>query len=323
MTTPPVAPPAFTLLAEEAAARLLTLDIAYRAVADALVAAARGEAQLNPVVIGKGLEDGQSFSIKSGAARGAALVGLKVGSYWPGAEHFGLARHGSTVLLLDVATGRLRALVEAARLNGPRTAAADAVACDRLARSDAATLGVIGAGHQAIHEIRAVCAVRAIERVCITSRDRARAERLAAELGGIAGEVRAAGLEETVRRADILVTVTNATAPLFDDDWVRPGTHISAMGADQAGKQELPPALLRRAACFCDLPSQSLAIGEFQHVADAVRAGEIALAAIGDVVSGAAAGRPSRDAITVFDSSGLAVQDLYVAQAVLDAAAAA
>ncbi|OYY78174.1 MAG: hypothetical protein B7Y43_07105 [Sphingomonas sp. 28-62-20] len=313
------APPSLVVVNEEEASRLLTPQLAYRAVERALAALADGSGSLNPVVIGAGLMQGQSFSIKSGAAGDERLVGLKVGSYWPGAETHGLARHGSSIFLLDAETGRLRAIVEASRLNGPRTAAADAVVASFLARADCHTLAVIGAGHQAEHEVRALCAVRPIARVLIASRSAERAAALATALLGCAETVMATDAQTACRAADIIVTVTTATAPVIEAEWVGPGTHIASMGSDQRGKHELPVALIERAVLFCDLPAQSLAIGEFQHVAMQVAAGNLSLTAIGDVVRGVSPGRTSAEAITIFDSSGTALQDLYVAQAILDA----
>lgn len=312
-------PPSLVVVKEDEATRLLTPQLAYRAVERALVALADGSGALNPVVIGAGLMQGQSFSIKSGAAGDERLVGLKVGSYWPGAETHGLARHGSSIFLLDAETGRLRAIVEASRLNGPRTAAADAVAASFLTRADCHTLAVIGAGHQAEHEVRALCAVCPIERIFIASRSADHALALARRLQGCAASVIATQAETACRAADIIVTVTTATVPVIEADWVGPGTHIASMGSDQRGKHELPVALVERAVLFCDLPSQSLAIGEFQHVAEQVEAGTLGLTAIGDVIRGAAPGRTDDKAITIFDSSGTALQDLYVAQAILDA----
>lgn len=129
---------------------------------------------------------------------------------------------------------------------------------------------------------------------------------------GLPAEV--ANPETAVRAADIIVTATTATAPLFDAGWVRPGTHISSMGSDAQGKQELPPPLFPRARLFCDLPAQSVRIGEFQHAAPATP-----LAAIGAVVSGAIEGRQNLKDTTIFDSSGISLQDLHMAEAILAA----
>lgn len=311
--TPPVVIPSETCMA------LIDRKIAFDAIRAALVAAADGSGSVNPVVIGRGLNDGETFSMKSGLLRGLPAVGLKVGGYWPGNDAKGLPRHQSAILLLDPETGRLMAVVEGGALNGLRTAAADAVAASILARADAATLAIFGAGKQALHEVRAICDIRPIRRIFVTSRNAASADRMSATLRDVLPpeiQVVSADAEHAARNADILVTATPARAPLFDAAWVRPGTHLASMGSDQVGKQELPPALFPRARLFCDLPEQAVVIGEMQHAKALVDGGQ-PLAAIGDVLRGAVAGRTSDDEITIFDSSGIALQDLAIAAAVL------
>jgi ornithine cyclodeaminase len=108
---------------------------------------------------------------------------------------------------------------------------------------------------------------------------------------------------------------------LFQADWVGPGTHVVSMGSDAPGKHELPSELLSRASLFCDLPSQSLRIGDFQHARDAVEAGALTVTPIGHVIEGRAPGRCFDDEITVFDSSGISLQDLYMADALIRAKA--
>lgn len=307
------------LIPEADAFRLATPLLAFAAVREALAAAAAGRAWSNPVLIAPGLGDGESFSIKSGAARGDRLVGAKIGSFWPGAPQHGRPRHSSLVVLLDADTGRARTVVEAGAMNGRRTAAANAVATDLLARADSRTLSVIGAGAQARYEIEALLRVRNFERIMIASRTSEAAQALARRLtdDGLAAE--ATDIAVACRAADVLVTATPGRAALFDADLIAPGVHISAMGADQAGKQELPPALLRRARLFADWPQQSLMIGEFQSVRGEAQSGAIAITAIGEVISGREPGREDPAEITVFDSSGLALQDLFVAAAVREA----
>lgn len=307
------------VLSESQVLNRISQKLVFRAVEEALIAAADGSGSVNRVIIAPGLGTGEVYSLKSGAAARGRIVGLKVGSYWPGNAAHGLPCHDSTILLLDPDTGKMQAIIEAGRLNGYRTAAADAVAAQALARSDASILTIIGAGHQAAFEVRALCAIRKISRVLIASRTHARTLRLCDELVAELG-IRiepAADLEQAVRDADILVTVTPSRAPLFDSSWVKPGAHVASMGSDQRGKQELPRELLASATLFCDLPSQSLEIGEFQHVRAQVEAGEIRLTAIGEVLAGRARGRASDEEITVFDSSGLVLQDLYVASRLL------
>lgn len=300
-------------VSDEVASSLITHELAFAAVTSAFRDLGEGAAVTHPVVIGSGCEQGQSFTVKSGTAVTRRIVGLKVGSYWPRNDVLGLPRHNSSILLLDPDTGRPHALVAAARLNGFRTAAADAVAVDALARTDAATLAVIGAGHQACFEVAAIRRVRSIEKILIVSRDRKRATEWASKLqsDGVIAQVTDA--ETACQAADIVVTVTTSTAPLFTAEWIRPGTHISSMGSDQVGKQELPPALLERASLFADLPEQATKIGEFQHVAALIASGRQRLTGIGDVIRGVHPGRRHRDEVTIFDSSGIALQDLYVA----------
>jgi len=137
----------------------------------------------------------------------------------------------------------------------------------------------------------------------------------------MAQELRKEGLEAQVsnaesacKAADIIVTATPARAPLFRAEWVRPGTHVVSMGSDAVGKQELPPELFDYARLFCDLPAQARAIGEFQHAPENAH-----LTAIGSVITGKAQGRLTEQDITVFDSSGLSIQDLYIGRCILAA----
>ncbi|EBA18074.1 putative ornithine cyclodeaminase [Roseobacter sp. SK209-2-6] len=296
---------------EEVSAGFASHGMAYDAMYKALIAATETGTVTFPVIQAHGSSQGDTYAIKSSAAAG--LAGLKVGSYWPGNEALGLPRHNSIILLFDQSCGRIGAAVEAGRLNAYRTSAADAVAVDALAREDSKTLALFGAGHQASYEARAIARFRPIEMVNVVSINEARGEKFAEDLrnDGIAAQVSPA--EEACRTADIIVTATPATAPLFEADWVKPGTHVAGMGADTAGKQEMPPDLFARGRLFCDLPSQSRVIGEFQHAPKNAR-----LTAIGDVLAGRSEGRTSEEEITIFDSSGISVQDLFMAQAILD-----
>jgi ornithine cyclodeaminase len=301
------------VLTEDRSSALIDHELAFRAVADAFVAAAAPGATLFPVVIGHGSDENNQFTLKSGASD--RFAGVKVGTYFPSNDARGLPRHGTTILLFDQERGRIAAVVEASQVNAYRTAAADAVAAHALARADAEVLTVFGTGHQALYECLAVARIRPLTRVNVVGRDRDRADafrkRLDERLGGV--ETRAVDAETGCATADIVVTATTARTPLFEAGWVRPGTHVSSMGSDSPGKQELPPALLGRASLFCDLPSQSLRIGEFQHY-DADPGN---VTALGCVLAQRHPGRTAAEQITVFDSSGIALQDLYVAEALL------
>ena len=295
-------------MSEEQSAALVDEDLAYAAVREALMAAANDEATIFPAVLAHGSEPTNRFSIKSGAT--ADLAGLKVGSYWPGNADAGLPRHNSAILLLDQCNGRIAWVIEGGKVNAYRTAAADAVAADALARPDASVLAIFGAGHQALYECRALARVRPVGRVLVVARDHAKGEAFAAILRCEGLDARPAEARDACEQADLVVTATTARAPLFEAEWIRPGTHVASMGSDAAGKQELPPALFDRAALFCDLPSQSVTIGDLQHY----RGNRERIVVIGDVLSGRKAGRTDKSDITIFDSSGIALQDLHVAR---------
>ena len=300
-------------ITEAESATLVTHELAYRAMKAALIAACEPGAATFPVVHGHGSDPQNRFTVKSAAD--AELAGLKVGSYFPSNDAVGLPRHSSIIFLFDQAKGRIGAVIEGSRLNGYRTAAADAVATDALARQDAKVLAVFGTGHQAEFEVAAVARVRKLERILVVGRSAERAEAFAARLREEGLECRLSQPEAACRAADIIVAATTAREPLFQADWVRPGTHVSSMGSDAAGKQELPPELFGRAALFCDLPEQARRIGEFQHAA-----ADLELTAIGEVLAGRAPGRRSPEDVTVFDSSGVSIQDLYIAREIIAAA---
>jgi len=302
-------------ISEQASAELINHKLAFEAVREAFIQSV-GEGECFPVVIGNGSAPGSRFTVKS--ATGTGYTGVKVGSYWPDNVKVGIPCHGTSILLLDAETGMPAALIEAAKVNAYRTAAADAVAVSVLAREDAKVLTVFGTGHQAEYECLAVAEVRDLEKINVVGRDKAKAVALADKLKAAGLNAVPAEPEAAVAEADIIVTATTATAPLFNAEWVRPGTHVSSMGSDGPGKQELPVALFAAAGLFCDLPEQSVSVGEFQHLegqGDAER-----VVAIGDVLTGRNVGRISPEQITVFDSSGIALQDLAVAEAILKAA---
>ncbi|MFI7000303.1 ornithine cyclodeaminase family protein [Nocardia sp. NPDC050175] len=303
-TRPPVNVP--ILITESVSASLIDEELALQAAREAFLASTTGAAF--PVVIGH-RAPANRFTLKSGSA--GDLVGVKIGSFWPDNDQIGIPRHSSTIVLLDPATGRLAAVVEAATANSYRTAAADALAVETLARPDAHTLTVIGTGNQALYEVRAVTRVRPIQQVFVVGRRPGVARDFAQDVTAYTGlPAEPAETRTAVTAADIVVTATTSREPLFDAAWIAPGTHISAMGADGPGKQELPPELYDRARLFCDLPEQSRTIGEFQHA-------RTTPTALGAVLTAAAEGRRAPEDITVFDSSGFALQDLTLAAALL------
>ncbi|MBS4431889.1 ornithine cyclodeaminase family protein [Pectobacterium punjabense] len=299
-------------ISEAESAALISHELAYDAVREALLASSEPEALSFPVVHGQGSDPVNTFSIKASAT--SELAGLKVGSFWPGNPANGLPRHNSLILLFDQQIGKMAAAIEAGKVNAFRTAAADAVAADLLARPDSSVLAVFGTGHQARYECAALARIRPIRTVLIIGRDNSKSAEMAQELNAIGLDAQVCDAESACRAADIIVTATPSRAPLFNAEWVNAGTHVVSMGSDAVGKQELPPELFTAGRLFCDLPSQSRTIGEFQHAP-----AHVTLTAIGDVISGNTAGRQTPDDITIFDSSGLSIQDLYIGQRILAA----
>ncbi|MFP7672709.1 ornithine cyclodeaminase family protein [Marivita sp. S0852] len=297
---------------EDQSSALVTPKLAFDAARAAFVAALDEDARVFPVVNAHACDPQNRFSIKSAA--GSGLAGLKVGAYFPTNDARGVPRHASTIVLIDQATGKIGALIEGSALNCYRTAAADAVATDALARKDASVLAVFGTGHQAAYEAQAIARIRPVSRIMVVGRDATRSATLVAKLHDMGLPADAAQPEDATRAADIIVTVTTADTPLFQADWVQPGTHISSMGSDAKGKQELPPDLFPNATLFCDLPAQSVTIGEFQHATNNPQ-----IIAIGQVLTGTTEGRRSDTEITIFDSSGISLQDLFIGQSILNA----
>jgi ornithine cyclodeaminase len=309
-------------VSEASAIRLVTLRDAITAVESAFVSLDRGVSTLMPAVTGAASHPGTRISAKGGFDGGLRLPGVKVGTYWPSNGARGLASHGSTTLLLDGETGFPRALVAATYLTALRTAAADAVAVKYLAGQDASVLAVVGTGHQAYYDALAISEVRSLERIWIAGRTSDGAERLAARLRELNLLARSASLDQALRAASIVTTVTAATQAIVDEGCVRPGAHVSTMGSDGPGKQELSLGLVSKATLFADLPSQSVVMGEFRsaHAEGLIDASTIT--PLGAVADGRLPGRSSPDEITIFDSSGIALQDIAIAGLALERALA-
>ncbi len=228
------------------------------------------------------------------------------------------------VHLFDAASGSLLAVIEADYMGMIRTGAASGVAAKWLARPDAKVAGVFGAGWQAEGHVRAICAALPLERVKVFSR---RADKLAAfcermrEVTGVA-IVPAASAEEAVRGSDLIGTVTTAAQPLFEADWLSPGTHINAAGSNALIRQEVSEATLRRASLIAvdAVPTALAEAGDLLPLLEKGRLHARQLVELGDIITGKQQGRTSVDQITVFESQGMAIQDLAVALRVLAAA---
>lgn len=299
------------LIPEALIADLVSPQDAYDAVAASFAAMARDEAYNFPVVR-EALGEGRQYGFKSGLDRSGGMLGVKAGGYFPGNAARGITNHQSTVYLFDPDSGRPTAMVGGNLLTALRTAAASALSIDRLARTDAKVLGMVGAGHQAGFQLRAAARVRKWERVIGWNLHPDMLPKLAAVADELGLPFEAVPLERMVE-ADAIVTITSSPAASLMAAHVSPGTHLACMGTDTKGKQEVEVALVAKARLFTDEVAQSVTIGEAQHAVAAglVAAGDIT--SIGAVLTGADAGRRSAQEITLFDGTGVALQDLAVA----------
>lgn len=303
------------ILSEQDARALVGVEDAIAAVEQTFVAMAREQARNYPVVREVLGYASAVFGVKTGADTSAPLLGLKAGGYWPGNAQRGLTNHQSVTVLFDPETGRAKAVVSANYLTGVRTGAASALATRALSRPDSSVLAILGTGVQSVYQLKATLAVRGIRRVRAWDPSAQQLRdfgRVVSELG-LAFEPQP-GPREAVSEADVVITVTPSQKPLVEAGWLRPGTHVSAMGADTKGKQELAAEVIAQAAVYVDEPAQAVSIGECQH---AFAAGLIKLAdlrgTLGEVIAGMRPGRSSVDEITLFDGTGVALQDLAVA----------
>jgi alanine dehydrogenase len=270
---------------------------------------AAGEWQMPPKVY---LDSPPHGDFRAMPARGDGLALLKwVTSFPPNIER-GLPAVRGVVVLSDAENGEELAVIECASVTSLRTGGAAAVSAQVLAREGASSVGVVGCGVNGVWAARCLAAAGFGPGVCSDSRPEA-ARALAAELEWSEGDRREAAAQ------DVVVTVTPGERPVIGGDDLRPGQHIAALGADAHGKAEVELAALASCHLFCDEWEQASAGGELAH---AVSAGAVArddVTQIGEVLTGSADGRADDEEVTLFDSTGLAIQDLAIAQAVYEA----
>jgi len=308
------------IVPEKEIAGLISPEAAFDAVEAVFGAMARGDAYNFPVIREAIGHEDALYGFKSGFDRAGLVLGLKAGGYWPNNLEKGLINHQSTVFLFDPDTGRFKAAVGGNLLTALRTAAASAVSIKHLARKDSKVLGMIGAGHQSAFQMRAAVKQRDFDRVIgwnMHPEMLSRLEETAAELGL---PFEAVELDQLGAEADVIITITSSFDPILMDAQVKGGTHIACMGTDTKGKQEVDAALVARATVFTDEVAQATSIGECQHAVAQGLIGEDAITEIGAVINGTHPGRSSDDQVTLFDGTGVGLQDLAVASAAVDLA---
>ena len=303
------------IVSEDTCKKVIGRADAFTAVEGVFASMAKGDAYNFPVIREAiGYADAL-YGFKSGFDRAGLSLGLKSGGYWPGNAAKGLTNHQSTIFLFDPDTGRLQALVGGNFLTAVRTAAASAVSIAHLARKNSKVLGMVGAGHQAAFQLRAALEQRDFEKVVAWNRSPEKLDGLkaVAEEAGLAFE--AVDQQTLGASADVIVTIVSAHEPLLQKEWIKPGTHLACMGTDTKGKQEIDQNLVGAASVFTDEIAQSITIGEAQHAVAAGLLTESDITPIGDVINGVHPGRTSEDDITIFDGTGVGLQDLAVATA--------
>jgi ornithine cyclodeaminase len=302
------------LIDRDQAAALLAPEAVTGAVREAFLLHASRAGRVFPVVR-ESLPDGAVFGIKSGGATAHALLGFKAAGFWPANRAHGADAHQATIMLFDQSTGRPQCLIDGNAITTARTAAAGALGLLALARADSKRLHVFGTGVQAAaHAVYALRALPSLSTVRYTASDGRRVPQFEALFAGRCEIAPAAPAD--VAQADIVITATPGRTPLFGAGDIQPGTHINAVGADTQGKRELPDGLLPRARIWADDLPQARSIGELQWSPDTQAAELGALLANGGHARSHA---PATD-ITIFDMTGLALQDLTVARMLMQRA---
>jgi alanine dehydrogenase len=281
---------------------------AVESVRDAFVAYARGEWTMPPKVYVPAYPAGD---FRAMPALGAGHALLKWVTSYPGNPALGLPTVMGLVLLSDASNGVLRAVLDAGAVTALRTGAAAVLAAETLGRADAASAAVVGAGVNGRAAARTFLARG--RRVALWDLDAERARATAEEIGADV----AASLDDALA-SDLIVTVTPGGKIVVGEGMLRPGQHVSLMGADGPGKAEIAVGELARVRVFCDDWEQASHNGDLVHAVEAGVLARDAVTELGAVLAGAAEGRRSDDEATAFDSTGLAIQDLAVALAALE-----
>lgn len=267
-----------------------------------------------------------SIMLKPGVVHGpTGGFGMKALTIFPENRVRGLGTIQAFVALLDPETGVLQAILEGGTVTEVRTAAVSGVATDLLAGRGAGDLAILGAGAQARSHLLAMHAVRRLRRIRVWNRTSHRAEEFAIWSAAQGFEVEVCDdVRRAVQGADIVCTVTGATEPVLRGDWVDDGTHVNAVGAYQAHARELDAALVARAAVFA-VDSRPSALADAGDLLLAMQDGAVPEnfepPELGEILIGKVRGRPDKGAVTVFESLGLAIQDVAAAAAIRDHAA--
>jgi len=283
-------------------------DQVLAAVREAFVLHSQRAGRVFPVVREKLHTDGV-FGIKSGDVASQDLLGFKAAGFWPSNRAKGGEPHQATVALFDPHTGRPLCIMDGNAITTARTGAAGGLGLQQLARSNSTRICIFGTGVQATVQLTYALSMLpqrcTVQYVSFTGEPEPAFEMAFRDLCAISI---APDRNEAVSSSDVVITATPGSGVLFDAGAVQPGTHLTCVGADTAGKRELPEGVLQRARIFVDDQEQARTIGECQW------ARELPCTEIGDLLAGTASFQRAANDITVFDMTGLALQDLTVAR---------
>ncbi|MFW9800596.1 MAG: ornithine cyclodeaminase family protein [Candidatus Thorarchaeota archaeon] len=308
------------LISQSEVRKHLPMSKAIEAVRTAYSAFARGRTQMPPVQHLDVHQFRGEVDIKSGYVEDFGLIGTKIASGFYDNQKLGLPPGVAVIVLMDLKTSMPLAIMDGTYITAYRTGAAGAVAADVLARKDSSRVGVVGAGTQGRMQIHALAELFNIERIKVWDIESARAKQYAEEMRQkLEADVQTVDSPpDVVVDADILVTVTPSRKPLIDVDSIGEGLHINAIGADGPGKQELDPMIMTRVSkIVVDSLAQCRQIGELQHALalDIINENDVH-AEIGEILNGDKVGRESDSETTLFDATGLSVQDIAAANVV-------
>lgn len=336
-----------TVLSEKVLQQVLNMPAVMKAVETSYRAKSEKTGILWPMVY-ETINEHADMDIRSGLLTEERIFGSKLLAWFGSNAEKGLPALNGVINLYDAETGLPAAILNASALSGFRTGAASGVASQYLANPHASTLLLAGTGHQAPYQIMTqLIALPELKEVTLANPiHESSARRAAAEMKdqlesifcapikdrepALAGRL-SRRIQEThfsystdlagdVKQADVIITATPSRKPYIQSEWVQPGTHINAIGADMAGKQELDSRLFSRARVFVDDVIQATSVGETQTAIREKLITKDSLREIGDLISGKTAGRTSESDITIFDSTGIALQDLMTAKLALDLA---
>ena len=314
--------PASLLFSHNDVTRLLDLGECMHAVEMAFHQYAEGNTQ-PPKVLATHVEGG-GFHIKAGVMNlGRNYYVAKINANFPGNHSQGLPTIQGVVAVYDAADGRVLALMDSSALTIVRTGAATGVAAKFLSRENSRSLAICGCGNQGRVSMQAISRVRPLEKAFVYDIDKKRAAAFAREMSESI-HIPVELVEDFIsasNRADICVTCTTSKTPVLMFGDVRPGTFIAAVGTDSEDKSEIDPFLIASSVLIADIKEQSATFGDFHHALVSKKVGADHLRAeLGEVIAGLKKGRTSDDEVIVFDSTGMALQDVVSAAIVYEKA---